>query len=430
LKADLPDLPDPFILTAPLKKLSTLIEECTASLDSYSRYIGHKENDPNSLAAMLLLPKEILIQTPAGNRIKTNLEKACTSDLQLIPTASLYAALGEEMPLQISKKDAENLASLTESMGYGLAPDVRYHHIKPVPDGKIVVFPQDGVLYPSNSYSMIMVIIRLGAIVSQIDSEVAQSEDATLQSFIQDNKELVPFEKSSLQAFLYWCLRTPQNSLGLKQKLSAASATEKNVISQILISVALADGRIDPKEVKHLEKLYTSLGLDKEQVVSDLHNLSVAAEPITVGLRESEPSFAIPKPAAEAESKNFRLNEALIKIREEETRQVKGLLEDIFTDKSEEELYISPTPSASTIKIIPISALDQVHLNLFNQLISKEKWDRAALYDMCKGMGLMIDGAMEVLNEWSFTYANAPLIEDGDPVYIDVNLAREIVDGQ
>jgi hypothetical protein len=42
----------------------------------------------------------------------------------------------------------------------------------------------------------------------------------------------------------------------------------------------------------------------------------------------------------------------------------------------------------------------------------------------------MADGAMEVLNEWSIKHVSAPLIDDGDPIYVDTNLATEIVNVQ
>jgi tellurite resistance protein len=430
LKVKMPELPDPFLLTGPMNKISPLIEECTVSLEPYSRYLGRKENDPNSLSALALLPQELTSQNSSLSRIKTILTEKCLGGFGVIPTKDLYSCLGETIPPQIGKKDAENLSSLLESIGFGIAPDMRFHNIKPVTDGKVLIFPQETVPQPSKSYSLMSVIIRLGAIVSQIDEEVTQSEESTLQDFIQGNADLSPLEKTSLHAFLYWALRTPQSVSGMKQKLSDASPVEKKAISRILISVVLADGRIDPREVKQVEKLYATLGLDKDQVISDIHNLSFATEPVTVGQREAEASFTIPKPATGVESKRFSLNDALIRIREEETQQVKSLLEDIFTEKEDENLEATSVPGAGTIKVTPISALDQAHLNLFNFLISKEKWDRETLHDKCREMGLMIDGAMEVLNEWSFTYANAPLIEDGDPVFIDVQLAREIVDGQ
>ena len=57
------------------------------------------------------------------------------------------------------------------------------------------------------------------------------------------------------------------------------SASEKVAISHILIGVALADGKIDPAEIRQLEKLYTPLGLDKGMVASDIHNLSSSRFP-------------------------------------------------------------------------------------------------------------------------------------------------------
>jgi hypothetical protein len=71
--------------------------------------------------------------------------------------------------------------------------------------------------------------------------------------------------------------------------------------------------------------------------------------------------------------------------------------------------------------------LDEVHQNLFHRLLAQEAWERSAIHELCKELGLMVDGAMEVLNEWAFDNANAPLIDDGDPVYVDVNLAKEII---
>jgi hypothetical protein len=59
-------------------------------------------------------------------------------------------------------------------------------------------------------------------------------------------------------------------------------------------------------------------------------------------------------------------------------------------------------------------------------LVQQETWERSSLHEVCRELGLMVDGALEVLNEWAFERANAPLIDDGDPVYVDVNLGKEI----
>ena len=430
LKLNLPDLPNPFILTGPVKKLSALAEECTVELEAYSRYLGRKDNNPNSMAALALLPKELMGHAPGIEQVKNRLAQVAASGPGLIAVDTLYDSLGEQPPIRLLKKECETLANLTEGLGYGMAPDVRYHNIKPGLNSKVVIFPQGhGVDFrPSKEFRTVGTILRLGAMVSQIDEELSPSEEATLQSLIKDNRELTAIEKDSLLGFLHWCLRTPQSTAGLKQRLSEVSAAEKTAISHILISVAHADGRIDPREIKQLEKFYTILGLDKKQVAGDIHTLVASSEPVTVGLRDPETDFTIPKPISEpATGKGFRLSEELIRIREEETRQVKGVLEGIFADQAEDEADAASVPSTVQQPSTPLDALDEVHRQLFHRLLKKETWERSALHEMCKELDLMVDGAMEVLNEWAFDNANAPLIDDGEPVYIDVNLAKEII---
>jgi len=426
LKLKIPDLPNPFILTSPLKKLSSLVEECTTALEPYSRFMGRKDNDPNSIAAMSLLPKELMNQAPGLKNAHDRLTQVCSGESGLISVNDLYECLGRQTPLQIGKKDSESLASLVEGMGFGMAPDVRFHHIKPSPDGMVAIFAHGhGTDFrPSKEFGTVSTILRLGAIVSQTDKEVSPEEEVTLQSIVRDNRELTQTEKESLIAFLHWSLDTPQGTAGLKQKLSGLGTAEKSAISRILISIAYADGRVDPKEIKQLEKLFSTLGLEKEQVTSGLHALAAAYEPVTVSLRDQETTFSIPKPTTGSGiSKGFRLNEELIRIREEETRQVKGVLEGIFVDQTEEQNILAPAISSSN----PLLTLDQAHQDFFHRLLKQEAWERTDLYDICKELGLMADGAMEVLNELAFNSVNAPLIDDGDPIIVDVNLGKEMI---
>lgn len=432
LKLKVPDLPNPFILTAPLKKISSLAEACTIDLEPYSRFLGHKDNKPNSIAALALLPRELIYQSPAAQKAKSQLDQVCANGVGLISVESLYECFGEKSPLQIGKKESENLAALVEGIGFGIAPDIRYHNMKPSHDGKVAIFPKGhGIDFrPSREYRTLGTILRLGAMVSQIDDDLSPAEEATLQRMVNENRDINQTEKDSLLALLQWCLHTPQVTAGIKQRLAEVSAAEKTAISHILISVAFADGRIDAKEVKHLEKVYSTLGLNKEQVTSDLHTLAAANEPVTVGLRDSEPTFSIPKPTIEpVKPKGFCLNEELIRIRTEETRQVKGVLERIFSDqeddKAENDITTTISPSEN-----PLNALDKAHQDFFHRLLQQETWERNSLHALCKELGLMVDGAMEVLNEWSFDNANASLIDDGDPVFVDINLAKEIINVQ
>ena len=288
-----------------------------------------------------------------------------------------------------------------------MAPDTRFHNMKLSLDGKVIIFPhghgQD--FKPSKEFRTVGTILRLGAMVSQIDSDRSHSERFVLVGLIRDNRELSKIEKYSLLAFMHWCLITPQGTAGLKQQLFNVSDSIKTAISHILVTVAHSDGKIDPKEVKQLEKLYSMLGLDKKLVTTDLHVLAASTGPVTVGLRDPDVSFTIPKKPIDKAAPGFSLNEELIKIREEETRLVQGVLEGIFAEQPEDTTGVSP--AASDAAQVPaqadaMAALDKAHQSFFNRLVQQETWERSSLHEVCRELGLMVDGALEVLNEWAF----------------------------
>lgn len=417
------NLPDPFILTGTLKKINKIVEKCTIELDPYSRHIGRVGNSRDSLNALSLLPGELIKQSPVVKKVKNYLDSNISTSPKILSVDDLYELFGETTPATITKKDSENLAKLIEGIGFGLIPDSRFYNIKPSPEGKVVVFPKGhGIDFqPSREFHTMGSILRLGAIVSQIDDDVSSAEEETLKSLIQDNRELTNIEKDSLEAFLFWSLKTPQSITGLKQKLTSISKEEKIAIGHILISIANADGYIDNKEVKQIEKIYTTLGLDKAQVSRDIHQLISSDEPVTVALQSEKESFSIPDPAR-ANANTFSLNEEIIKIREMETQQVKSVLEEIFDDEDEieDKNDVLATPN-------PLSSLDQTYQNLLNTLLTRETWGKDALREVCKRLDLMVDGALELLNEWAYEHANAPLIEDGELVYVDIELAKEIL---
>jgi uncharacterized tellurite resistance protein B-like protein len=419
------NLPNPFILTGTLKKIDKIIEKCTAALDPYSRHIGRVGNSRDSLSALSMLPSELIRESPFTKKVTDYLNNNFSAGPQILSVYELYGLLDEPTPVKMAKKDSESLAKLLEGMGFGLIPDSRFYNINPASEGKIVVFPRGhGVDFqPSREFHSMSSILRLGAIVSQIDDDVSPAEEETLKSLISDNRELNNIEKDALMAFLFWALRTPQSVTGLKQKVAALSKEEKVAIGHVLISIANADGYIDNKEVKQIEKLYATLGLDKAQVSSDIHRLISMDEPVTVALQNEKESFSIPG-AAKVDTKVFSLNEEIIRIREIETQQVKGILGEIFDnaeDEIEEKDDVSVIPD-------PLLSLDQVHQDLLGTLLTRETWKKDDLHEVCKELGLMVDGALELLNEWAYEYANVPLIEDGELVYIDIELAKEILD--
>ncbi|MCD1126292.1 TerB N-terminal domain-containing protein [Jinshanibacter sp. LJY008] len=408
-----PDLPDPSVLRAPVQKLIQIAESCTGALDAYSRYLGKKEAERSDIAAIMLLPNEILSEEAehmfAG--FKNWADERIRENSGLVTVTDFWARLDMSVPAKMNKKEAELMQNFVQRVGYGIAPDTRYHHAKPESDGNIVLFSEGhGEFFtPSSEFQSMSVAIRLGAMVAQIDKVIDISEQAALEKVIDHNDRLSPTEKRSLYAYLIWRLNTPASMAGLKARIGLLQDKEKSVISNVIISVACADGRIDSAEIKQLEKIYASLGLDSSTVTSDLHRLSTAEKVAPATL-----------PTTSETRRTFSLDERILARHESDTTDVRQLLNTIFSeDESIEELSID-TPSH------PGTGLDEAHYQLYQCLLEKERWSRSEVTALCQQFNLMVSGAIEAINDWSFEQVDAPILDDDDDIYVDLEIAQEL----
>jgi tellurite resistance protein len=415
------DLPDPSILKGPVNKLIAIADECTEELDAYSRYLAKPDTSRTDIEAILLLPDELsdLGDTLGLAKFKNWADDAISTRQGLVDVEEFWTFTKSPLPSKINKKEAGLIQSLAQKGGYGIAPDTRYHHAKARPDGKLVLFPQGHGKYfePSKAFSEMGMALRLGAMVAAIDSHVDPAELNLLTQLIDHDTNLSPTEKRSLHAYLVWRLNNSSNVTGLKARLETLGTSEKAAVSSILVGVALADGKIDPDEIKQLEKLYTLLGLDKALVTGDIHGMSSNK----AGLRPSNS----PSEATLSATTSFQLDESILAIHESETKDVQSMLGAIFMeDEPTSESDESIEDSISTDEEIGI---DKQHYVLFESLIRKDKWTREEVEALCRDTDLMVSGALETINDWSFDKVDAGVFEeDGDAIYVDQEIVEEI----
>ncbi|GKR07882.1 plasma membrane H+-transporting two-sector ATPase C subunit [Aeromonas caviae] len=417
-----PGLPDPSVLKAPVKKMIAIADTSTELLSAYSRYLGKKGASADDIEAMLLLPDALLsVQThPVLKRFKSWVDEQLAGPSKgLVRLADLWRQIGLEPPERFNKKEMELITTLEAKAGFGVAPDPRYHHAKPAVDGDIVLFPKGhGPNFePSQAFNETSMTLRLGAMVAAVDSHVDSAELNTLQILIDHDTHLSPIEKRSLHAYLHWRLNTPANMTGLKERVGALGDAEKDVVRHILVRVAFADGKVTPDEIKQLEKLYTALGFDKTQVTADVHKFTSS---------KGAPASATPTSKTTTQKPGFALNDELLALHASETESVQSLLGTIFVDDTPEEQHVIAEGE-------PIAAdtggLDQAHNSLFEQLITKERWDRKDVLAACESLKLMLDGSIETINDWAYEQVDAPVIDDDEDIYIDLEIANELKAG-
>ncbi len=373
------------------------------------------------IEAVLLLPDELsdLGATLGLSKFKKWADDAISTNKGLVDVEEFWTYTKSPLPSKINKKEAELIQNLAQKAGYGIAPDTRYHHAKTSADGKLVLFPEGHGKYfePSKAYSEMGMALRLGAMVAAIDSHVDQVELNLLTQLIDHDTNLSPTEKQSLHAYLVWRLNTPSNITGLKARLETLGKTEKAAVSRILIGVAMADGKIALEEIKQLEKLYTLLGLDKALVTGDIHGMSSSKAGLRPSSSQTETTSSAPT--------SFQLDESILAIHESETKDVQSMLGAIFVeDEPTDESDDSTTDSTSTEEEIGI---DNQHYALFESLIRKDKWTREEVEVLCRDSGLMVSGALETINDWSFDKVDAAVLEEnGDAIFVDQVIVEEI----
>ena len=348
-------------------------------------------------------------------------------------------ASSHALPRSLTKKHHEHIINLAERVGFGVVPDPRYYQAKLKSDGYVVIFRggHGHDFEPSAAFYQISLALRLGAMVATIDGHVDKQEVDTLLTITEQDQSLSSIEKSSLKAYLLWRLNTPSNMAGLKSKLSALSEDHVSFISHFIISVALADGQVKPNQVKQIEKLYQALGLDKQAVISDIHhitsNRNLSKTTTALNQKADIMGDAISTAVKDSSHQPFVFDKELLAAYESDTGDAKAMLasifadEDIADDADEDSGVLSDAPvDDDTAHNTLVKGLDTTHSQLYQQLISKEVWQREEAEVLCESLNLMINGAIETINDWAFDNVDAPVLDDDDNLVIDFEIVDEL----
>ncbi|HEV7763532.1 MAG TPA: TerB N-terminal domain-containing protein [Thermoanaerobaculia bacterium] len=419
------DIPDVTQLARPRTKLTELTQECSSALDAFSRLLGKNPSARESLAAFALLPDELIEGTHSADA--KSLAALVTSRLDEHGRAQLGAAellqfVRIAKPEKIAKNEAMLLAQALEKLGYGIEPDVRLGGPTFESDGRVIVFRRlpDCPSTASDEYATATICMRLGTMVSAADDDVSEQERALLERHIAEALLLSAGERQRLRAHLAWLIETNPGTAGMKKRLAALSHDARHHIGRLLVSIATTDTRVDPREMKILEKLYDLIGLNETDLYRDVHSAQSADDeplvidtPASVSKRFTIPPKPQPTPG---------LDMSRVRLRIAETRQVSALLGSIFVE-DEAPARIAPIAAQANT----IGTLDAAHSELLRRLAQCESWTRDEVERITLELSLMTDGALEAINDYAYATADEPFWEDDDPIAINAAVARNFI---
>ncbi len=153
--------------------------------------------------------------------------------------------------------------------------------------------------------------------------------------------------------------------------------------------------------------------------------------PVSTGRASERPGERIPPPPSPGDEVRKMRDEVILKLKEESS-EVSRTLANIL-EQAGDRTSTRPDPSpcqTSGDGAEADTSLDPRYKALLEQLCRRQSWDRKSFEKLVREHGFMVSDAIDTINEWADEALGDFLIEDGDPVVLDLSLLRKALDGQ
>jgi len=409
--APLGDIPDVSVLTGPIKKLHKLVEETTKELEAYSRFVGKNPESRDALEGLLLLPP--VLWPDASHTALQALKARMGEGMLIMSFQELLHAL--EAKSTLTKDKVLALARALESLHIGMEPDVLDGSKLPRSDDKVALFaipPGETIARSTPAYQAAALTLQLASAVANADGDFCAKELAYLHAQVEAWTHLAPNQIRRLLAHLRLLHVAPASLTALRAKIEPLDPASKGSIATFMAKVAQADGVVSPEEIKLLEKLYKSLGIESTKVFSDVH---AAASELQSEARVSTSTAGT----------GFKLDAHRIAALQRDTEAVTALLSNIFQEETPPR-EVTEADTESDVAMEGLLGLDEQHSALARLLLTRVEWRREELNDAAADLDLMIDGALETLNEAAFDKHDVPFVDGDNPVVVNPELLEKL----
>jgi hypothetical protein len=178
---------------------------------------------------------------------------------------------------------------------------------------------------------------------------------------------------------------------------------KKHIIRYIRHSIP-EDRRTSYEAVSIIEKLYSAFGLSTKELYGSLHN--------------DEPTTIAPKKAG------IELDKDKIKQLQSDSDHVFTMLSDIFNDDDAQGAVESAGSNVSeTGAAGNIFSFDDEQAAFLKIIVSRTEWRRDELNEQAKQYNFMLDGLIEIINEAAYDEFDEPLIEGGEIITVNAEVA-------
>jgi hypothetical protein len=442
--SDFGQLPDVTTVVTPLKKLQSVIDQAAVDLEAYSRFIARHADRAESLEATILLPKALWSATTKA--AVSTLDARVGTGMRVVRLEELLSAFGGSA--SPTRETLKHLIDVLRLHSIGVEPDVLTGAKTPKVDDSVVLFRLAADEVEMNStarsaYAAIAIMLDLAIALASTDGPITGREVQFLNQQVNTWSHVGESAQRRLRARLRLGILYPPTLGSLKRRIEPLPTPARTALAKLLAGLAMADGKLAQAEVKHLEKIYAALGIELDTLYTELHGAAAAVDRSTAGLSTTtlapiktlDASADAPPPqlttaSGAPPSGALHLDPARIAALQAESERVTALLSKVFEEDP-------PPPPPSTIIAQDahpeepsgpplLWGLDAEHSAFLRVLLTRHSWSRAELNDIAADMEMMLDGALERVNEAALEKYDARLAEGDDPIEIEQDLMENV----
>jgi hypothetical protein len=428
LTIDIDGVPDVSITSEEKRMVLDILEKTCLEIDTYTSQID----------------KVGILETPtstSNSLSNTPWTEKALRELSILKEQALSAPVavqaetlieGFKLPFTETKDHFVAICKQLRKHSLFVIPDVESGAAVPRLDDMVVLYLAEPIAQntqQSARFHTANMALQLASAVAASDGDFCNIEHEHLLEQVRGWSHLDRNQLIHLEANLYYLKCSPLafNAVRLnqlKKKLVLLDLTSRRSIAKFISAVAQADSRITAKEIKTCEKIYKALGLDAGDMLSALHREETSYP--------SLPSTHGPN-AAKVSTKELELDLERIAQLQKDTDRGSGLLASIFTGAGDEEQATVVSTSQLTELKGPkgtdpssILGLDTALSNFTRKLMEHTRWSRSELLAVARDLGLMLDGALESINEASYDVHDLPFSEGDDPVDINPDVLNKL----
>ena len=352
-------------------------------------------------------------------------------DVRFITVSTLAGLLGFPTTEKYSASMSRDLAKAIAARALAVEPDARHGGAPYRASDEVALFRPISETV-TTSYAGAAALLQLGVLIAAADELPTEAELDVVRDFIRRSVDLSRAEHQRLLVLELVLCRQPEllkRSLGrVAKRLDPA---QRQLIGEVLVFVAGADGKISSTEWTALDRACKALDLPPSALEGILRHVGAELQEVTV--QEAEPGApgeAVPGAVtASTPAPAFTLDMTRVAQISEETREVVGMLatvmsEDEVPTRAERRPEAMEPPASATTPAWP-NRLHSTYHSVLTRLTERDTWTRSDFEQLASEFQMMPLGVFDGLNEWSDEHLGDFLLEGDDPITVRRDLLSE-----